>query len=234
MTLFLASMSVGYKIVAFGSELYCASILIFPLLFPLSDALAEIYGPGIAKNMIWYTAICELVFVILTNAAIHLPSPANWHHQAEYNFLVGGYFHILIANVTAMILSFYLNVHLLSKWKILTRGKYYYLRSLGATAIGEVAYTIITNLIAYTNTLPVTDIINIIISDYCFKLIYSAIIAYPAALLVTHIKIKYGKSSYSESFNPFNQRHFRKIVDFSSIGANPNHFEKSKMDQSSV
>lgn len=226
-------MTVGYKIVAFGNELYCASVLIFPLLFPFSDALAEIYGPGIAKNMIWYTAICELVFVSLTNMAIHLPSPANWHHQAEYDFLVGGYFHILIANVTAMIVSFYINVNLVSRWKILTRGKYYYLRSVGATAIGEITYTIITNIIAYTNTLPVTDIINIIVSDYFFKLLYSAIIAYPAALLVTHVKMKYGKSSYSDSFNPFQQRHFRKIVDFATYSSQSNNFENSRFDKSS-
>ena len=55
MSFFFASFTVAYKIVAFGHELYCASILIFPLLFPLSDALAEIYGPEIAKNIIWYT-----------------------------------------------------------------------------------------------------------------------------------------------------------------------------------
>lgn len=191
-TLFFASATVGYKIVVFGRELYCASILIFPLLFPFSDALAEIYGSKIAKNLIWYTVLCEIIFVLLTNVAIHLPSPLTWHHQAEYNFLVGGYIHILLANVSAMIISFYLNVNLLNKWKILLRGKHYYLRSLGATAVGEASYTIISNIIAYFGVLHWNEITNIIISDYLLKMVYSLIIAYPAALFVSYIKMKYG------------------------------------------
>jgi uncharacterized integral membrane protein (TIGR00697 family) len=214
MALFLASMTVGYKIVIFGKQLYCASILIFPLLFPLSDALAEIYGATIAKTMIWYTIISEAVFVGLTNAAISLPSPETWHHQAAYNFIVGGYIHILLANSIAMITSFYLNVYFINKWRILFQGKYYYWRSLGATAIGEIIYTIITNLIAYCNVLSWHEIFNIIVSDYGFKLIYSMIILYPGALLVTRTKAKYGILGYSNTFNPFKQEPNEKIADF--------------------
>jgi uncharacterized integral membrane protein (TIGR00697 family) len=187
--------------------------LIFPLLFPFSDALADIYGSQIAKSLIWYTAICETIFVLLTNAGIHLPSPSSWHHQNEYNFLVGGYAHILFANVSAMVISFYLNVNLLNKWRILSKGRYYYLRSLGATAVGEISYTIITNIIAYTGMLKWDEILNIIFSDYIFKLIYSVIIAYPAALFVVQIKMKHGvKNRYSNNFNPFQYKNFRKVV----------------------
>ena len=197
MALFLSSMTVGYKIVIFGKQLYCASILIFPLLFPLSDALSEIYGSSIAKSMIFYTIIGEAIFVTLTNVAISFPSPQTFHHQDAYNFLVGGYIHILMANSIAMIISFYLNVYFVNKWRILLQGKYYYWRSLGATAIGEISYTIITNFIAYFKMLPWQDIANIILSDYSFKLIYSIIILYPGALLVAHTKAKYGIIGYS-------------------------------------
>jgi uncharacterized integral membrane protein (TIGR00697 family) len=215
MTLFFASITVGYKIVIFGTQLYCASVLIFPLLFPLSDALSELYGASIAKSMIWYSAICEAVFVVLTTAAIHLPSPSSWSHQDAYNFLVGGYMHILFANVTAMVLSFYLNVIFLNKWRILSRGKYYYLRSIGATAIGEISYTIITNIIAYVGVLSWADIFNIIISDYLFKLVYSVIIAYPGALFVIHFKRKYKISNYSGQFNPFQNSDIKQVLSLS-------------------
>jgi uncharacterized integral membrane protein (TIGR00697 family) len=216
MSLFFASITVAYKIVAFGHELYCASILIFPLLFPFSDALSEIYGAKIAKSMIWYTVICEAIFVLLTNVAILLPSPPNWHHQAEYNFIIGGYKQVLMANAVALLVSFYLNVFLLNKWRVLLKGKFYYLRSLGATAIGEITYTLITNVIAYFGVLSWSEISNVIISDYIVKLIYSAIIAYPAALLVAYIKIKYSSESYSANFNPFSYRSINKVVDLSS------------------
>jgi len=212
MSLFLASLTVAYKIVAFGHELYCASILIFPLLFPLSDALSEIYGASIAKSMIWYTILCEAIFVLLTNIAIHLPSPSSFQHQAEYNFLVGGFIHVLLANAISLYFSFYLNIFFLNKWKILLKGKYFYLRSLGATAIGEISYTILTNIIAYFGILSWPEIFNIIFSDYIVKLIYSVIIAYPAAFLVAYVKLKYRKDAYFTKFNPFSIKSFNKVI----------------------
>ena len=116
MTLFFASITVGYKIVTFSGQLYCASVLIFPLLFPFSDALTEIYGVKLAKNMVWYTVICEAIFVGRTNIAIHLPSPPSWHYQSEYNFFIGGYTHIFLANASALVVSFYVNILLLNKY----------------------------------------------------------------------------------------------------------------------
>ncbi|KTC84543.1 MULTISPECIES: queuosine precursor transporter [Legionella] len=214
MSLFFASVTVGYKIVAFGNQLYCASVLIFPLLFPFSDALTEIYGVQIAKSMVWYTVICEAVFVGLTNVAIRLPSPPNWHHQAKYDFFIGGYTHILLANATALIVSFYLNILLVNKWRILLKGKHYYMRSLGATAVGEVTYTIITNAITYYGVLRWQETANIIISDYLVKLVYSAIIAYPAALLVVYLKVKYKIDNTQVVFNPFMKNKIVKIADY--------------------
>ncbi len=233
-TLFLASMTVGYKIVIFGKQLYCASILIFPLLFPLSDALAEIYGASIAKSMIFYTIISEIIFVTLTNAAISLPSPDTFINQSSYDFIVGGYVHILMANSIAMIVSFYLNVYFINKWRILLHGKHYYWRSLGATAIGEISYTIITNIIAYYNVLPWQDTANIIFSDYIFKFIYSMIILYPGALFVAHIKNKYGIEGYSKTFNPFQEKSNETITDFNQYKKTKRQFQSVQLSDKST
>lgn len=217
MSLFFASTTVGYKIIIFGNEIGCASIFIFPLLFPLSDALAEIYGSEIAKSMVWYTIICEAIFVFLTKTAIMLPSPSSWHHQAEYDFLIGGYTQILIANSTALFVSFYLNVHFISKWRTILKGKHFYLRSLGATAIGEITYTVITNVIAYYHVLTWKQILNLMIFNYGFKLVYSIVLAYPAALFVAHTKLKY--KTNNQTSNPFEKFDSKKVIDFSDYKA---------------
>ena len=89
------------------------------------------------------------------------------------------------------------------------------MRSLGATAVGEITYTIITNIITYYGVLSWQSTANVIISDYFFKLIYSAIIAYPAALLVVYVKIKYRLDSKQIDFNPFTKKSV-KVVEFSN------------------
>ena len=75
---------------------------------------------------------------------------------------------------------------------------------------------IITNIIAYLGVLSWGEIINVIVSDYIVKFVYSVIIAYPAALLVAYVKVKYGQEGYSADFNPFSYKTITKVVDFSS------------------
>lgn len=57
------------------------------------------------------------------------------------------------------------------------------------------------------------EIADIIVSDYIFKLLYSIVILFPAALFVTHIKRKYGLVGYSKYFNPFKKPIQEKVTD---------------------
>jgi hypothetical protein len=216
MSLFLASMTMGYKFVAFGQQLYCGSVFIFPWLFPLGDTIAEFYGPELAKNLVWFTLLCEGIFVFSTNIVIHMPSPSTWHHQSAYNYIIGSYPHILFANAAALFVSTRLNVVALLKWKQLLNGRYYFLRSIGATAIGEIAYTLISNTIAFWGVATYKEVINIMVSDYIFKLIYSIVIAYPLSILVAQLKYNWGIShqSYFGNLSLFGFKLPRNVVSF--------------------
>lgn len=189
-TLFFSSFIMGYKVVHFYGRIFCASVFIFPLLFPLNDAITELFNVRISYIMIAGIITCEILFSLITRSVALLPSPIHWQNQEMYLTLTQGFLHITIADSTALAIGFFVNAYFLNKWGQILFGRGFFIRSLGATAVGELVFTILTNLITFKtfHSANLNETVNIIISDYIFKMIYSIIICVPNAIMVNKIK----------------------------------------------
>lgn len=130
------------------------------------------------------------MFSFITHALAVLPSPSHWQDQEIYPILTTGFIHIAIADSISLAIGFFANTYVLNKWGIKWFGTGFFRRSLGATAAGELLFTISTNLIAFHvfSAADLKDTANIIISDYILKMAYSFIICIPNAYLVSLIK----------------------------------------------
>ena len=194
-TIFFSSFILGYKVVSIKGHMLCASVFIFPLLFPINDSITELFGARVSYIMIFAVIICEFLFSFITRTVVLLPSPQGWQNQEIYTILTSGFLHIAIADSTSLAISFFANSYFLSKWGVALYGRGFFIRSLGATAIGELIFTISTNLITFHSfeIASLRDTINIITSDYIFKMIYSFIICIPNAILVDKIKKTFGR-----------------------------------------
>ena len=189
-TIFFSSFVMGYKTVKLFNHTFCASIFVFPLLFPINDSISEILGKKTSYYMIIFTVFCEILFTSVTYFLASLPSPENFPNQEIYKTLTSGFYHIIIANSIALTLGFFSNTYFLNKWGKKFYGKNFFIRSLAATGIGEIIFTVITNFIAFYffNKTSILNTIDIILSDYLFKFVYSFFICIPNALLVNKIK----------------------------------------------
>lgn len=189
-TIFFASFVMGYKTVDLNGRILCASVFIFPLLFPINDSLTEILGEKTSYLMIIATIVCEFLFSYITYFLASLPSPALWKNQEIYPLLTSGFLHIAVADSVSLAIGFFANTYVLSRWGVKIFGKGFFIRSLGATAVGELLFTISTNLITfhYFGVANIWDTSNIIISDYVLKMIYSIIICVPNAFIVYKVK----------------------------------------------
>lgn len=215
-TIFFSSFVLGYKVVEFDGRILCASVFIFPLLFPINDSITELYGAKVSYLMILAIIICEFLFSILTKTVVLLPSPHNWQNQEMYSNLTSGFMHIAIADSTSLAIGFFANSYFLNKWGLAFYGRGFFIRSLGATAIGELLFTVMTNIITFNSfeVANLKDTINIITSDYIFKMGYSLLICIPNALLVNKIKKVFVKSTNNESSNT------NKIISFNLFKQN--------------
>ncbi|MCC5014300.1 MULTISPECIES: VUT family protein [unclassified Legionella] len=189
-TIFFCSFVMGYKTVELYGRILCSSVFVFPFLFPLNDSITELLGARVSYFMILAIIICEFLFSFVTYGLSLLSSPSNWHNQEIYSIFTTGFVHIAFADSISLAIGFFANTYVMDRWGMKWFGKGFFRRSLGATAIGELLFTISTNLITFhvLSDASIRDTTNIIISDYILKMLYSFIICIPNAYLVSKFK----------------------------------------------
>lgn len=171
-----------------------------PFFFILGDIIAEIYGYKMAKSMIWMGFACQTIFIIICQIVLNAPHPSFFKDQAIYSFLLGpSLLRINLGGFLAYMVSNLLNAKIITKWKVLVKGKYFWLRSIGASTISEGLYSLIAILLMELNTIPMHDILKVIFLSYIIKLSYSIIFAVPASLLVAYVKRVTGVDVYDHS-----------------------------------
>ena len=180
--------------------------MIFPATYFFGDVIAEVYGYQVSRQLIWITLACEFVFTILVSQLIRVPSPHFWNHQQYYDFVFSNLWRVAVAHLIATPFGMFVNAYAITKWKVLIRGRYFWVRSICSTAVGELLFTSIAVIVVMgTGAHMSTDhILNIIGSTYLYKLVYAVITVIPAVLLVKVLKRAEGIDIYDTdtNFNP--------------------------------
>ena len=183
LTIMLICAVTAHKTVEIHGYTTAAAALVIPFWFILSDIIAEIYGFKIARQLLWLGLLFQGIFAIACLFLIHLHSPSSWSYQADYELVLGGLLRLTLSIFIAVIIAGYLNIRLLTKWKFLLKGKYFWLRSIGASGIGETIYSIIASVLIFYGTMNLHALIIFTILALLCKIIYTIIFAYPATLL---------------------------------------------------
>jgi uncharacterized integral membrane protein (TIGR00697 family) len=163
--LVVSNIASSAKIVDLGISIFSVRLafdggtLLFPLAYVLGDVLTEVYGFKTARRVIWTgfaaLALCALVFFILGI----LPPETFWETEAAggavtgseaYNAILGGmsYGGIVLASLAAYLAGEFSNAAILSKIKVLMKGRLLFVRTIGSSLVGQFLDTIIFVLIA--------------------------------------------------------------------------------------
>lgn len=205
LAIFLTSvLLINKRIILFDMHVSVSSFIV-PLGFTMSDIITEIYGYKISRKIVWNTLIIQGFFCLITASLIKIQPSLSPASQADFNFIFSPLPRIFLSGVVAVPVSILLNTYILSKWKILLKGKYFWLRGIGSSIVGEVLYTSICVLIIYTGILKFELILQLIISSCIIKLIFASILSFPANIIVNLLK-KHEKTDvfdYKINYNPF-------------------------------
>ena len=198
---------VVYKLVDVGDITMSAASIIFPLTYWITDITTEVYGYRLTRKLIWLTTIFNVVFAVLITILLNLPSPSTWKMGAAFHGVFKNLLFVCVMHVIASPVSYFLNAYLISKWKILVKGKYFWLRSIGSTMIGEIIFSIIMTSVTWHSNQSIS-IYNLIFITYLTKVLWAIIGAYPATLMVHILKRKEGVDVYDYNviFNPFSSK----------------------------
>jgi len=204
MTLKLTTVMLIYKIIMIGPFPATASTVIIPFWFFLGDIITEVYGYKIIRQLIWFALICQFIFAFVCAGFVMLQSPPHWLYQDAYIQILGKLPRVAMASFLAITIGAFLNAYAISKWKIFLSGKYFWLRCLGATIIGEFVFTIIAYTTEFIGVTSTNNLIHLILVSFSIKLLAEPILILPASLLVGWIKKseRIDIYDYNTKFNP--------------------------------
>jgi uncharacterized integral membrane protein (TIGR00697 family) len=181
-----------------------AAIVIFPLSYIFGDVLTEVYGYGQARRVIWLGFFCNLLLVTAIWIVGILPPASIFEAQAAYDRILGNTPRFLIASFLAYLAGEFFNSYIMAKMKLLTRGRWLWMRTIGSTLAGEGVDTVIVLSISFAGVLPGGIIISMIFWHWMLKTAYEVLVTPVTYLLVGYLKKteKLDTYDYGTNFNP--------------------------------
>ncbi|HPD81028.1 MAG TPA: queuosine precursor transporter, partial [Spirochaetales bacterium] len=169
------------------------------------------YGFRASRRVIWTgfaaLALASLVFFILKL----LPGESQWENYAgsnAYTAILGGMSSggIVLASLAGYWAGEFSNSVILAKMKILTKGRWLWMRTIGSTLVGQFVDTAVFVLIAsITGVFGWELFATLVLTNYLFKCAIEAIMTPVTYAVVRKLKKAEGVDAYDVgvSMNPF-------------------------------
>ncbi|MBN2067485.1 MAG: queuosine precursor transporter [Candidatus Diapherotrites archaeon] len=157
---------IGLKVAYFGLFEASVGILVFPILFLITDIVEEVHGKERAKEFV-YAGLGVLVIVLAaTGLAVLLPAAErSFVSDEEYAKIFGTTLRIFAASIVGFFISQMHDVWAFNFWKGKTHGKYLWLRNNASTIVSQFIDTTIFMFIAFYAISPKFTV------EYVFALI---------------------------------------------------------------
>ena len=179
-----------YKFVAMPFGYAEACVFVIPFWFIIGDIIAELYGQEISKNILLAAFTIEIIFGLFSYCLVHLPSPLSWKNNFSYELILGHLPRVIFSSALAVLISGYINIYFIVKWKKLLHGKYFWIRSIGASWISEGLYSFIAVYFIMVGIAPLHAILIAIFWSYFSKILLTILLSGPGALIARIVKTK--------------------------------------------
>ena len=140
--LLLSNMIAG-KLITIGGIVLPGAVVLFPLAYIVGDVLTEVYGFARARLVIWIGFLCNLLMVLAFYLVLVLPAPEFFADGEAYALVLGMAPRVVLASLAAYWVGEFVNAIIMSRLKILTRGRFLWVRTIGSSLVGQGLDTII-------------------------------------------------------------------------------------------
>lgn len=206
-SLFFVVNIISQKIIPIGGNIMLtAGDFIYPLSYVLSIILTEVYGYAMSRRVIWSAFVCNLFVVVIIMFAVALPAAPSWHEQEQYATILGRAPRLLAASFGAFLVGEFIGTCILAKMKVFTQGRYLWLRTIGATSIGQLLDSMAFTAIAFVGVVSWHDIMILGMSAYWCKIVYQLLMTPGVYAFARFLKKHEHVDIFDRNtnFNPFN------------------------------
>lgn len=185
--LIISNIASSAKIIDWGVSIlglrlaFDGGTILFPISYIFGDVLTEVYGFQRARRVIWTGfAMLALTAFVLWLVRI-MPGEATWQEyagQQAYEAILGGISSggIVLASLVAYLAGSFSNSIVLARMKVITRGRFLWMRTIGSTLVGEGVDTLIFIFVAtLAGVFPWELFATLTFTNYIFKVGIEAI-----------------------------------------------------------
>src|SRR5690606_38891117 len=184
-----------------------AGVLFFPVSYIIGDVLTEVYGYANARRVIWTGFAALLFMAFMAAVVVALPPAADWPGQDAYEFVFGNSWRIVLASMAAFWAGEFANSFVLAKLKVMTAGRFLWLRTIGSTVVGQGLDSLIFYPLAFYGLAgwPVEQLWQVVLSQWLIKTAWEALLTPVTYLVVGFLKRREGVEVFDTDtdFSPF-------------------------------
>jgi uncharacterized integral membrane protein (TIGR00697 family) len=202
----LISNTIAGKVITCWGFTLPAGIITFPIAYLAGDVLTEIYGFRKTRSLIWWGFFCLAgMSLFYWLATLLTPAPFWIEDNPAFVKFFGFIPRITLASLIAYLIGEFLNSIVLSRLKVKTQGKHFWLRAIGSTIVGQSADSFVFNFIAFLGVFPTATVAYMAFSGFVFKTLYEVVALPLTYAIVPWLKRAEGVDTYDHgvSYTPF-------------------------------
>lgn len=201
----LVSNILASKIMMVGPWSAPAGVLVFPLAYIINDVIAEVWGYRKARLIIWAGFGVNLLAVLFFSLGIVATPAPFFGSQEAFATVLGNTPRIVAASLLAYLVGSFLNAYIMSRFKVLTRGKGFSIRAIVSTLLGEGADSLIFITVAFAGVFPAGVLFTMVLTQAIIKTVYEIAVLPLTVWVVGKVKKLEGEDVFDDavSYNPF-------------------------------
>ncbi len=183
--------------------------IFFPISYIFGDVLTEVYGYARARRVIWAGFLAMVFASVMAWVVVNLPAsptePFNETLQPAIAVVFGNTWRIAVASIAAFWVGDFVNAYVLARLKVITRGRWLWVRTIGSTIVGQGIDSLIFYPLAFAGIWAGETLAAVIAFNWFFKVMVEVVMTPLTYAVVGWLKRHEGEDYYDTDtdFTPF-------------------------------
>ncbi|MBS4032805.1 MAG: queuosine precursor transporter [Clostridiales bacterium] len=167
--LLVVSNVIAGKIISVGGLFAPAAVLCYSLTFAATDTMAELWGKERTKFVVNVGFFVAVLSAVLIRLAIAVAPAPFWENQGAFELILGSNLRIVVASLTAYLVSQHHDIWAFTFWKNKTGSRHLWLRNNLSTGVSQLLDTFLFITLAFYGT--GAPVLSMIAGQYVIKLV---------------------------------------------------------------
>jgi uncharacterized integral membrane protein (TIGR00697 family) len=192
------------KVIGIGPAVVSVTVIYFPITYLISDILTEVYGYERARRALWLVLVSSITAGLIYQLVVALPPSPGFDGNDAYTRVFGQVPRILAAGWAAVFVGDIANNYVLSRLKVITRGRWLWLRTISSTIVGQGLNTTIFYIGALWGVLPADILMSAILWGWWLKVAVEVLLTPLTYAAIAFVKKREGLDVYDHDadYNP--------------------------------